>query len=483
MITPAAAQETVIQWTPVGLEIVVPDGWEVIAEFDKPFQFINDPYKLIIHTALDDSSTPEAELEKIRDLGLEGMAFEDIAEFPLLVGTQALRLDFISPGFSGFTIALRYREKIVVITAIVDADGLSTEAEAAMLEIVYSMSPLPLAPDSINYWTPAKLQIATPEGWQASNDDRNSSLTITNEPYEIVFYILPDNTSTPRAELEAFIESAGGGGVEFGEINEIELLGDEAFRFDFTSSFRSGFIIGFVYDDEIIVITAGVNADEMTDTDQAILDGIINDIQPFTPLQTPDIEVEGYDGSPKDVAAELVALGVIPDTGKEVMFTEAMVFAALNGVDFTYAYQGAGIVMGATISWQPVEGVDETLTMCSLITQSTVSSAVSLRDTDTLLITGFDSDSNVLVLEVNSDINQPVGPRRYETNIDIADLTHLLVVVNNGKLAAFVNGQLEVYDYPILTPDADQTIFAGYLLNDGCVMTDIWGYTFDAAGD
>jgi len=326
-------------------------------------------------------------------------------------------------------------------------------------------------------WNGTPLEVVLPDGWTVVESGASMALELAKDDLAIAFYPPMGADASPQEAFEVLM-NRNSDVMQFGEIIESEILSAEALRLDFTSTVRSGFNIGFDYDGQTLFIVAGVEDSAMTEENEAIIQEVLDSLRPIDIPELPDIQLAHFDGTPQVAVEELAELGLVSGSAGRVVFSEDILFPGLNPTDITASYGGGQLVMGGLISWRAVEG-DTSYHVCGMTGQSTYDSDTSPTEDDMFVIVGIDSDSDVVMLEADFADMESSVPDYFDSGIDIHDPQHLLMIINDGRVTTFINGRPVMADYALRVAGGDDERYAGYLMDAGCVMTDVWGYSFD----
>jgi hypothetical protein len=505
------AQDTAVAaWGDTGLQVEYPDDWGVDTESDDALLVLWDDTISMFFYEPREARSPEDLLDDLMDENADFFEFGDIEETDLF-GGEALRLDFTDGEITGFSLALEYDGQLLLVDSFVEDDRLSRSEEGAILDILATLQPLDSGEDEprrqdegIAEWGDTGLQVEVTDDWDVDTESEDAPLILWDGNIAIYFY------EAVRADsVEEYLENLidnNSDDFEFGEIEETDLFDGEALRVDFVSDVVAGFSIVVEYDGQILPIDAYVEDDRLSRSEEETILEVLSTLQPIDSANQRDtrseprggtvrggsseggnnessttgtgdaLVLEDAFGDAEDAIAELEDLGLISDEGT-LLFEEEMMGSALNSTEMPETYEGGNIVMAALISWRPVEGVDGEYFVCGLIAQSPTDDMDSTKGA--MLIVGFDSDSAVAMVEFDlADVDNSIFDVA-ETEVNIHDPQHILMIVQDDTLMVFVNGELLVEDNTLEMTTGTDEFFAGYLLDPGCVMTGVWAYSFE----
>jgi hypothetical protein len=308
---------------------------------------------------------------------------------------------------------------------------------------------------------------------------------LSSELYTAGFFAVPYNPNSglsPKQIFEATLNDLVGASIDsFGEIDDFPLnkLDTEAFVTNFLGDGHSGVVLMLVQPDDNIFFIGTVENEQITDQQReellAIVRGVeVVEIDPDS--QTTDMtDSTDYNPDADELIAQLTEQGLLPEGEGEFIFTEEVAISSMTPVQFNAPYDDPIIVISASISWRPVEWDDTNYGSCILITQADMSSDGNLADLSHILFAGLNSDNYFVVTDISPTTAQAPENVAFETDANIYHPVHLLVIINDDQLTAFVDGQLVTENFEV-TPPENNPSYAGYYLFPGCVMSNIWGY-------
>lgn len=132
----AFAQETA-EWGDLGLVVEVPDGWEIDDSGENALLVVyNDDDLAIYFYEPRDARDAEDAIEQLIENN-EGTEFEFDDPFETeIMGEEAFRVDYESPGFSGFSLAFEFDGNVLLLDAGIFDDSLSSDQEEELQAII-----------------------------------------------------------------------------------------------------------------------------------------------------------------------------------------------------------------------------------------------------------------------------------------------------------------------------------------------------------
>ena len=495
------AQDTaVVEWGDTGLQVEYPDDWDVDTESEDALLVLWDGNISMYFYEPRTARSTEDLLENLMDDNEGFFDFGEIEETDLFDG-DALRLDFTDGEITGFSLAFEYDGQLLLVDSYVEDDRLSRSEEQTILDILATLQPVDDAGDEprrqdeegVVAWGDTGLQIEYTDAWDVDTESEDAPLILWDGNIAIYFYE-EVRASSVEDYLEDLIDD-NSDEFEFGEIEETDLFDGEALRVDFVSDVVAGFSLVVEYDGQILPIDAYVEDDRLSRNEEQLILEVLSTLQPIDSGR----QSGGTRGEPRDITggtrdtgdglvledafddaadaiAELEDLGLISGEGT-LLFEEDMLVSALNATEMPETYEGGNIVMSALVSWRRVEGDDGEYYVCGLIAQSPTDDLDATKGA--LLIVAFDSDSDVAMVELDlANFDNSVFDYA-EPDINIHDPQHILMIVQDDVLTVFVNGEMVVEGNELELATGDDEFFAGYVLDNGCVMTGVWAYTFE----
>jgi len=332
-------------------------------------------------------------------------------------------------------------------------------------------------------WGNFGLEIDVPDGWDIDDSGEVAPLAISNGDLGMFFYAPWEDTEDFEEAADIILDDTDNEHIEFeDEPVEIEVMGEDALQLPYTSESWSGFLVLFPFDGRVFILDAFVADDSISNSEADELMEIIDTIHPAG--NTPDDDddepsgdtietVADEDSSAEDIVEELVELGLVEDGG-EIFLEEDEIDEGI--FDFAESYEGGKLAMGAWLSLEAAED-DEDYRFCTLVAQSSTDDPEDSEGT--MLISGFDSTGFLLVYEY--DIEDPDNStfEVFDPGVDIEDENHFLMIVQDDELSAYVNGELIFDGYELDTAAGDDELFTGFVVGDGCSMTNVWAYSFE----
>jgi hypothetical protein len=333
------------------------------------------------------------------------------------------------------------------------------------------------AQDNTAEWGDFGLAVDFSDDWEVDDSGEDAPLVLFSDDLAIYFWA-PFEGDDPEAELEAIAEDTENDVYEFSDVdNDIEIMGEEAFRIYFESEDVSGFIVYFQVDDLLFSLNAVVGDDSLSSSDEEALLEVVTTIHSSgggggggggDTIETAQDE----DASGEDIVAELVDLGLVSEDG-DFLFEEDEV---IDASDLPESYEGGNIAMGAWISWEAVDD-DEDYRFCTLIAQSSASDLS--EEEGTALLLGIGSDNLVLVAEFDLEDFENSIIETFEADTDVEDNNHFLAIVSDDELNMYVNGELVVEGWELDLTAGDDELGAGFFSDLGCTMSNVWAYSFE----
>jgi hypothetical protein len=332
-------------------------------------------------------------------------------------------------------------------------------------------------------WGDYGLAVEVPDNWDIDDSGDDAVLLLSDGDMRIYFWE-PYEGDDPEQALVDIAEDEGNSAYDFSDVDDdLEIMGEEAFRLYFESEDISGFIVYFEYDDMLFSVNAVVDDDRLSSGDEDDLLEVVLSIQETSGGGNGgqggggggDVveSAADEDSSGEDIVDELIELGLVSDGG-DFLFSEDEVDE--DSQELPESYEGGRIALGALISYERAED-DEEYRICGFIAQATTDDMSD--DEGTLMITGLDSDSAFVTFELDIEDMEGSIFQSHDSGVDVEDQNHLLVIIQEDTLSAYVNGELILEEWELDIAAGDDELFAGYLADLGCTMTNVWGYTFE----
>lgn len=328
-------------------------------------------------------------------------------------------------------------------------------------------------------WGDLGLSVEVPEDWEFDDSGENALLILfMGNDLEVDFYEPWGGNGDAEDFVEVILDTDG---FEFGDVEEIELLGDVAYLVPFANDDVAGFSVSFDYDGQVLFLDAYVYDDEISEDDfETLLDVVLslseseggnnnNSSGGGDTIET----VADEDASGEEIVEELVELELVTDEG-EILFEEDEIEEGI--FDFAEGYEGGAVVMGGWLSIELAED-DDDYRFCTFVAQSTTDDAES--DEGTMLITGFDSTGALIVYEYDIADEDNTVFEAFDAGVDADDENHFLMVVQDDTLSVYVNGELVVEEFELEVSAGDDELFTGFVVGEGCSMTNVWAYSFE----
>lgn len=319
-------------------------------------------------------------------------------------------------------------------------------------------------------WFYTGLELDYPADWEAIALTENSNLSLNGDGIFIDFYA-PRNDDSP-ADLIATLQADNEGIFTFGDAEEIELLDSAALRIGFTDGEITGFSVALAYNDQMLLLDAYVEDEELgVDTEAAIL-AILATLRP---TDAPKLAYS-YE-TPEEVLADLTSLGLDLAEGAFLFRDES-----LSGerdepeVLSVSPYSGGRIIIGGTLRVPAVEG-DEAYQQCGFIVQS--SSEDVMAGDATFLAVGLDTDNDIFLNELNNANQDNDIFDSYRTGLYLDEDSYFVLALYENAVDVFVTGELLVEAWELGASAGDGELFAGIIAGIGCEMSDLWAYTFE----
>jgi hypothetical protein len=324
-------------------------------------------------------------------------------------------------------------------------------------------------------WGDTGIFVDYPDDWESDDSGENAALVIFSDELVMLFYEPWTGYDDPVEAIEAISENAD---YEFEDIEDFEILGEDGFRINYANDDYAGFAVSFDFDGDILVLEGFAIDDRLSSSNEDAILEIIDSLHTdgdSDPVSGDGETIESAtdeDSTGEEIVDELIDLDLVEDGG-DFLFEEDEI---VDETDLPETYEGGNIAMGALISWEAVDD-DEEYRFCTLIAQS--SSDDFSDEEGTALVVGFGSDSLVLAAEFDLEDFDNSIIETFETEIDVEDQNHLLMIVSDDELSVYVNGELVVEGWELDLTAGDDEFFTGYISDLGCEMQSVWSYTFE----
>lgn len=330
-------------------------------------------------------------------------------------------------------------------------------------------------------WPPAGLTITYPAaGWVVDVDA--TYFGVTDGELRIDFYpdsflpIQPQSTrdilSLMTRNMRARGETPTSDGALF-----LRVGGFPAERINYTSDTYDGFYLAVEANDTFWLIDAYRQDRRMDGVSEDTVLAIIDTLQ-FLPAieryNAGNFVLENYAFSRQLVIRELEQARIIP-TGGTPIFEQDLAVGTLSQGGLIDDYFGADLVMGAFIAFDRLPQSGEPA-LCSLIGRASDESLTNNQGTFLLAALAEQNGAgSILSLEFDEADNS-ASSSRYGSGLDTTTTLHLLLVVQDGTKTVFANGRQLDTPQPLTITTDNQRSWAGYTLEPGCVMSNIWAH-------
>lgn len=324
-------------------------------------------------------------------------------------------------------------------------------------------------------WGDLGIVIDVPDDWGYDDSGENALLVVYNDTVAIYMYEPRDARNAERA-IDQLIDNNAGTEFEFEDPFEIELMGEEAWRVDYTSPGFTGFSIAFEFDDNVLLLDAGVFDDRLRSRDEDDLLEVIATLRPADEDSGSSggdvIETAADLEAGDDIVDELIDLDLVGDDG-DFIFEEDEIEEDTE--DLPESYEGGNIAIGAVISYEQPD--DDEYYVCGFLAQSTTDDMN--EEEGALLITALDRDGFLVTFDLDIADIEGSNFEAHEADFDIEDENHLLMLVENDEVAVYINGELVLEGWELDFSAGDDERFAGFIADMGCTMTDVWAYAWE----
>jgi hypothetical protein len=328
-------------------------------------------------------------------------------------------------------------------------------------------------------WGNFGLAVDYPSDWEVDDSGDDATLVLFSDDLAVYFWEPSEGDDAEQALID-IAEDPENEDYEFGDVdNNIEIMGDDAFRLDFESETVSGFIVGFEYDGLVFTLNAVVGDDRLSNSDEETLLEIVTTLhegegggggdEPSGDIIESALD---NDSTGEDIVDELIELGLVADGG-DLLFEEDEV---IDATDLPESYEGGNIALGALISWEAVED-DEEYRYCALAAQTSTDDFANEEGTSLVVALGSDNIGFIAEFDLEDSDNSLFAD--FEADIDVEDQNHLLMIVSGDELSVYVNGELVVEGFELDLTAGDDELFAGFFSDLGCDMQSVWAYTFE----
>lgn len=479
VLVPAKAQNTTrVPWDGTRLIVEFPADWEVTEQYSETTALVLSDGNLSMWFYYPRQSVETAR-EELTLLADENPDFEwgKIYDIDLIEGYIAA--NFQSDTLTGFSTAFEFDGDVLLIDSFVGTDEMTDEEYELAINVMSNISVgeertqnnSSNTDSNVANWVTVGLSVAYPEGWEATERyDDNTALVLTDGFVSMWFYY-PRSGDTALEELENLIEENPD--FEWGDIAEVNGL-DGFYSANFDAEDISGFSTTLSFDGQVLLVDTFA-ASPLSKTDIATAMEILGGMEISGEIPASSDALGSVFGTAEEQITELIELGLVSDDGS-LLFAEDMLGMQEDDTAINQAYDSENIAMGALISWRAV-GDDSEYRICGLVAESDADSFSDSRGD--MLVVGFDSDNDVATLEFDIANGDNSTYDYTRSGVDIYDPQHLLFIVNDDRLTVYVNGEIVVEDWELTITTDNKSLFAGYVLDLGCVMTDVWAYSFD----
>jgi hypothetical protein len=329
-------------------------------------------------------------------------------------------------------------------------------------------------------WADYGLEIELSDDWEIDESGELAPLAVYNDDLGILFYEPWEDTEDIEEAAEIILDDEDNESIGFeNDPVEIEIMGEDALQLPYTSDEWSGFLALFAFDGRVFILDAFVAGDSISSRDEEALLEVVQSIRSSEGSNNSSgdgdtIEsARDEDSTGEDIVGELIDLDLVSDDG-DFLFEEDEIEEGT--FDFAEGYEGGKVAIAGWLSIEAAED-DEDYRFCTFVAQSTTDDAEA--EEGTMLISGFDSTGFLLVYEYDIEDEDNSSFESFDPNVDTEDEAHVLVIIQDDELSAYVNGELIVEGWELDTTAGDHERFTGFIVGDGCSMTNVWAYTFD----
>jgi hypothetical protein len=295
-----------------------------------------------------------------------------------------------------------------------------------------------------------------------------------------IYFYEPRTEDSAEEAIEALVGDELNDDFDFGDIEETEIMGLEAFMVSYESDGFSGFSLAFDYDGEVLLLDAGVADDNLSNREEDTLLEIVNTMHEGegnnnTSNGGGDVieTAQDEDASGEDIVEELIDLGLVSEDG-DFLFEEDEIDEGV--FDFAEGYEGGNVVMAGWLSIELAED-DEDYRYCTFIAKSTTDDPEDSEGV--MLIVGFDSIGDLMAYEYDIEDEDNSSFEDFDAGVDADEENHVLMIVQDDELSVFVNGEEIVSGWELIATAGDDELFTGFVVGDGCSMTNVWAYSFE----
>lgn len=328
-------------------------------------------------------------------------------------------------------------------------------------------------------WADYGLEIEISDEWEIDDSGEVAPLAIYNGEYGIFFYTPWEDTEDFEEAAQIILDDDGNEHIEFeDEPIEIEIMGEDALQLPYTSESWSGFLAVFPYDGQVFILDAVIADDRISRREEEFLMEVVQSIRPTEgnndePSADAIESAADEDSTGEDIVDELIDLELVSEDG-EFLFEEDEVEE--GAFDFLESYEGGNIAMGGWLSIELAED-DDDKRFCTFLAQSTTDDPED--DEGTMLIAGFHSFDAILLYEYDLEDSDDLRYEYFDVNVDIEDEQHFLLIIQDDEVMAYLNGELVVDSWELELTAGDDEFFAGFVVGDGCTMSNVWAYSFE----
>lgn len=331
------------------------------------------------------------------------------------------------------------------------------------------------------FWERVGIQFDYPSTWDLLPASDDGLLNFRQGERDIVLHIAIPATN-PDDIRRTYEEDNDTPRFQTTDFTEIEVLDSEAFHVNFrmndNGAISNGMLFFFFYEGLGLDLIHTVAERDLTEEENQEIFSLLASMEA---VQAPQVgNANPLIDDESTVLAQLTTwtdLRLIPRDG-EILFHRRILSSMTAENGFWGSYSSGNIAMSALISWRALPE-DTEFRVCSLIPFSTIEE-IQNADAGTALFVSYDSESYVDTVEV--DFSREADPiyERYNPRRDIYNPQEFFLLVKDGRLRIYVDGSVVVDDVELaMMPEAGTELFTGYFLDAGCVMTNVWAYTFD----
>lgn len=331
-------------------------------------------------------------------------------------------------------------------------------------------------------WLQEGLTIDYPQEWVVDVDA--AYFGVTNGELRIDFYpsdFLPTPPSSMRDILSLMVRNMRTRGeIPTGDTPQALTVGGfAAERLNYASDAFDGFYLAVATPNNQFWLVDAYRQRRPMDgiAEQTVLE--IIDTMRFLPsaqlFDEGSLSLQNYAATPELILRELEQARIIEPDGF-MIFQEAFLLGELMPGGLVDDQFGSDVVMGALVAFDRTPESGDTA-LCALIGRASDNSLRNGEGTFLLVALRDEAGTGSILFEEFNEADEDRGRQIvYRSGIDTRETIHLMVIVQNGEVAVFVNGQQLDDPQPLLVTTNNQRSWAGFALSPGCVMSNVWAY-------